>query len=387
MSLRVYIIAGEPSGDRLGGALMRALSRLASVEFAGVGGSEMVAAGLRPLFPISDLSVMGVAEVLPRLPRLLRRMGQTARDVASTRPDVLVTIDSPDFTLRVARRVRRALPDLPVVHYVAPSVWAWRPGRARRMAGHVDHVLALLPFEPPLMTEAGMSCDFVGHPAAAQPRPSVEAVANWRAAHGIDRALLLAPGSRPGVVRRMLPVQIETITRLRSTYPRLAVICPVAEPVAADVTEALASLAGPVHSILPGTPEAERQVAMAAADAALCTSGTITLETAALGVPTVVGYRINPLTAVIARRLVRVDSVTLVNLVTHGKAVPEFLQENCRPQTLEAALRPLIADPAAGDAQRAAFDETMAVLGRDGTHPAERAARSMMAFLERRARE
>ena len=382
---RIYIIAGEPSGDRLGGGLMRALARLTPVAFTGIGGREMIEAGLRPLFPMDELSVMGLAEVLPRLPRLLRRIRQTARDIAGTRPDALVSIDSPDFTLRVAQLARRALPELPIIHYVAPSVWAWRPWRAARMARHVDHVLALLPFEPPYMTAAGMSCDFVGHPAAAQPRPGAAEVAAFRAGRGIERALLLAPGSRAGIVRRMLPVQIETVARLRAGGPGLTVICPVAGIVAAEVMQAVSSLPPPVHAIPPDAPDPERRLAMAAANAALCTSGTITLETAALGVPTVVAYRASPLTAAVARRLIRVDTVTLVNLVSGRKVVPEFLQEDCTPQALAAALGPLLAERSARDAQRAAFDEAMAALGRDGPHPDETAARSVLQFLERRA--
>ena len=385
MRRRFYIVAGEPSGDRLGGGLMRALAAHGPAEFSGIGGRDMMAAGLRPLFPMAELSVMGVAEVLPRLPALLRRIRQTARDVAARRPDALISIDSPDFTLRVARLARRALPDLPVIHYVAPSVWAWRPRRAARMARHVDHVLALLPFEPPWMEAAGMSCDFVGHPAAAQPRPETDEVAAYRAAHGLRRTLLLAPGSRAGVVRRMLPVYLETIARLRASDPELAVLCPVAETVRAEVDAALSTIAPPVHAIRPDAPDPERRVAMAAADAALCTSGTITLETAALGVPTVVAYRASGLTAALVRRLIRVDTVTLVNLVVGRKVVPEYLQEDCTPDRLAAALRPLLPDAGAGAVQRAAFDEAMSALGRGGPHPDERAARSVLAFLDRRS--
>ena len=328
---RFYIIAGEASGDRLGGGLMRALRAQGPADFAGIGGRDMMAAGLDPLFDMDELSVMGLTEVLPRLPALLRRIRQTARDVAMRRPDALISIDSPDFSLRVARRARRHLPDLPVIHYVAPSVWAWRPGRAARMARHVDHVLALLPFEPPHMHAAGMSCDFVGHPAAARPRPPDAEIAAFRQAHGLAGrpVLLLAPGSRRGVIRRMMPIYLDTLARLRAEDPALAIVCPVAEAVAREVGAALATLPPPVHAVPPDAPEADRRLALAAADAALCTSGTVTLEVAAAGVPTVVAYRASPLTAAIVRRLARVDTVTLVNLVIGRKAVPEFLQESC----------------------------------------------------------
>ena len=390
MTRRFYIIAGEPSGDRLGGGLMRALGGLAPVAFSGIGGRDMTTSGLRPLFDMGELSVMGLTEVLPRLPALVRRIRQTAADVVATRPEALISIDSPDFTLRVARLARRALPHLPVIHYVAPSVWAWRPGRAAKMARHVDHVLALLPFEPPWMEAAGMSCDFVGHPAAARPRPDAREIAAFRDAHGFGhgsgRALLLAPGSRQGVVRRMLPVYLETIRRLRQDDPTLAVICPVAETVQGVVAAALSSLAAPVHAIAPDAPEAERRLAMAAADAALATSGTITLETAALGVPMVAAYRASWVTAAMVRRLARIDTANLVNLVVGRTVVPEFLQEHCTAGALNAALRPLLADPAAGATQRAAFDEAMTALGRGGPPPDERAARSVLSFLDRRSR-
>ena len=382
--MRAYLIAGEASGDRLGGGLMRALSGMVQVDFAGIGGREMMAAGLDPLFPMEDLSVMGVTEVLPRLPHLLARMRQTVRDIVARRPDVLISIDSPDFTLRVAQKAGRELPDLAVVHYVAPSVWAWRPGRAVKMARHVDHVLALLPFEPAYMEAAGMSCDFVGHPAAARPWPGATEIAAYRQAHGLERALLLAPGSRAGVVQRMLPVQIETARRLGAKGQALSIICPVASAVQAEVMETLRSLAMPVHALSPDASEAERRLAMASAHAALCTSGTIALEVASLGVPMVVGYRTSRLTAALVRRLVRVDTATLVNLVTGRKLVPEFLQEQYRPDLLAEALGPLLIDKAAGDVQRAGFDDAMQLLGRFGPPPDERAARSVLDFLARR---
>jgi lipid-A-disaccharide synthase len=233
----LFLIAGEPSGDQLGAALIAGLRQLCgeSLRIEGVGGPAMQAEGLQSRFPMDELSVMGIAEVLPRAFHLLRRIRETADAVVHARPDALVTIDSPDFTLRVARRARAALPDLRVIHYVAPSVWAWRPGRAAKMARVVDHVLALLPFEPPYMQAAGMTCDFVGHPAAAVPQASAEEVAGFRAGLGLDpdqRLLCVLPGSRQGEVTRLAPVFAEVIRRLRAEDPRLAVIVPAAANVA-----------------------------------------------------------------------------------------------------------------------------------------------------------
>lgn len=383
--LKLYIIAGEPSGDRLGGAMMRALRQMRDVDFRGVGGMEMTAAGLTSRFDMSELTVMGISEVLPKLPGLLRRIRETAEDVIATCPDALITIDSPDFTLRVAKRAKASVPDLKVIHYVAPSVWAWRPGRAAKMARHVDHVLALLPFEPPYMQAAGMTCDFVGHPVAAEPHPDVDEIASWRAAQGLapgQPTLLLAPGSRRGEVRRLGGDFVATVQRLRTDLPDLAVICPVAETVVSEVQELLAPIAPPVLIVQPGDP-AQKRLAFAAADVALCASGTVTLELAAAGTPMVAAYRTTWLTSQIVRRVIRVDTANLVNLVSGEKVVPEFLQEYCTVDALHSACMPLLQrDNHSGAAQRAVFEQVMTTLGRGGPSPAERAARSTLGALK-----
>jgi len=381
---RLYMIAGEPSGDRLGGALLSALRDRTALTVHGVGGRDMAAAGLTSLFDMADLTVMGLSEVLPRLPTILKRIRQTADDVIARRPDALITVDSPDFTLRVAKRARATLPGLKVIHYVAPSVWAWRPGRAAKMARHVDHVLALLPFEPPFMEAAGMSCDFVGHPVAGRAPPGPEAAAAFRAARGIapgQKALLMAPGSRKGEVRRLMADFLAAVAALRRDLPDLAVIVPLAETVEAEVRAALATLAAPVHPVAPDAAPAEKAAAMAAADAALCASGTITLEMAAAGTPMVAAYKASWLTAAIVRRVALVNSANLINLISGQVAVPELLQEFCTPAALMDALWPLLTDPAAAKAQRATFAEVMAILGRGGPAPEMRAAESVLAVL------
>jgi lipid-A-disaccharide synthase len=377
---RFYIIAGEPSGDRLGGALMSAFS---GTDFDGVGGQDMTAAGLGSLFPMADLTVMGLSEVLPRLPLILRRIRETAEDVIEKRPDALITIDSPDFTLRVARKVKATLPDLKVIHYVAPSVWAWRPGRAAKMARHVDHVLCLLPFEPPYMHAAGMSAEFVGHPVAAIEQPTHHAITAWRSAMGIDGpALLLAPGSRRGEVRRLIQVFADTVDRLRATsVPDLKVICPLAETVAADVRAELKDRVPDAVFLAPDTGFSDKRLAFGAADAALCASGTITLEIAAAGTPMVAAYRTTWLTAQIVRRVVKVNTANLINLISGRNVVPEFLQEFCTVDAMSEALSSILNARAKADAQREAFAEVMAKMGRGGLPPEERAAASIKAFL------
>ncbi|MDT8345526.1 MAG: lipid-A-disaccharide synthase, partial [Thermohalobaculum sp.] len=382
----IYLVAGEPSGDRLGAALMRALrAERPGIRFAGLGGREMQAAGLAPLFDIAELSVMGLAEVLPRLPAILRRLRQVTADVLATRPDALLTIDSPGFSLRVARRVRAAAPAIPTIHYVAPSVWAWRPGRAAAMARYVDHVLALLPFEPPYMQAAGMTCDFVGHPIAERPAVTGPECAAFRARHAIAPdapVLLLAPGSRRGEVARLLPVFAETAHRLLAHHPGLRFVVPVAETVVAEVTAGFAALA-PVF-VVPELGEAEKRLAFAAADAGLVASGTVTLEMAAGGTPHVAAYRAAPLTAMIVRRLLRVETANLVNLASGSRAVPEFYQEAATADALVPAVSRLLGDTPERAAQIAAAEAALTALGRGGEAPSLRAARSVLRVLDAR---
>jgi lipid-A-disaccharide synthase len=380
--LRLFLLAGEASGDRLGAALMAGLKHLAGeggVVFAGVGGEGMAAQGLGSLFPMQDLSVMGLAEVLPRAPLLLRRVRETAGAVCGFAPDALVTIDVPDFSLRVAQRVRAARPDLRMVHYVAPSVWAWRPGRAARMARVIDHVLALLPFEPPYMTDAGMTCDFVGHPVVAEPVSGPADALAFRARHGIaatDPLLLLLPGSRRGEIDRLSPVFVACARRLLGRRPGLRLACVPAPGLADDLRQHLAGL-----PVVFADGETGRRGAFAAADVALAASGTVSLELAAAGTPHVVAYAANPVTAFLARRMVRVKSPTLVNLLTDSWAVPDFLFGDCTPDRIVPAVQALLDDPQARRDQKAAFGRAMDLLGRGGEAPGLRAARSVLSVI------
>ncbi len=394
MAVRLFLVAGEPSGDRLGGALITGLRQLCGdgLVVEGVGGPAMAAEGLASRFPIEELSVMGLAEVLPRLPALLRRIRETGDAVAAASPDALVTIDSPDFALRVARRARRLRPGLRVIHYVAPSVWAWRPGRAAKMARSVDHVLALLPFEPPYMQAAGMTCDFVGHPVVAERQATPAEAAALRAEFGVapeGRLLVVLPGSRHGEVTRLAPVFAEVVRRLRASDPGLAVLLPAAAPVA----EALVALMPPDVDGWPklvdprglSVEEAEqrKRAAFAAADAALAASGTVSLELAAAGTPMVIAYTANALTGWIVMRSALIDTATLVNLVTDTRIVPEFFLKDCTADRITPAVAHLLADPAAAAAQRAAGERAMELLGRGGEPPGLRAARSVLAALRR----
>jgi lipid-A-disaccharide synthase len=372
--VKLFLIAGEPSGDRLGAALMAGLQSLAPVRFAGVGGPLMQGRGLTSLFPMEELSVMGIAEVLPKYRHLKRRIRQTAEAVLASGAACLVTIDSPDFCLRVAKLVKAANPAFRTIHYVAPSVWAWRPGRAQKMARVIDHVLALLPFEPPYMTAAGMTCDFVGHPVVAEP---LATGAERAALAGPGPLLLALPGSRRGEVTRLAPVFGQVVARLKARHPGLRVALPTVRGVAGLVRDLTAD-----WPVVPQVIEdlALKRGAFAAADVALAASGTVSLELAANGCPMVIAYDMHPLTLWLMRRAALIDTVTLVNLVSDTRVVPEFIGSDCRPEKITPALEDVLADPAA---QKAAMALTMERLGRGGEPPGLRAARSVQAFLHR----
>ncbi|PWE29198.1 lipid-A-disaccharide synthase [Pararhodobacter marinus] len=380
--MKIFVIAGEPSGDALGGALMAGLRTLApDIRFTGIGGTQMQAQGLSSLFPMDELSVMGLAEILPKYFHLKRRIRETAEAIAAEAPDAVITIDSPDFCLRVLALARTKAPRLKTIHYVAPSVWAWRPGRAAKMARHVDHVLALLPFEPPYMRAAGMSCDFVGHPIAAEPVASMDEARAFRAAHGIAAEaplLLMLPGSRKGEIERLGPVFADTLARL--DVPGLRVVIPTV-PARAGQVRALAQdwPGAPVILDAASTAPDIKRAAFRAADAALAASGTVSLELAAAATPMVIAYRMNALTSAIIARMLRIDTVTLVNLVSETRSVPEFLGPECRPDRIAPALQSLLADPAARAGQLEAMHLTMTRLGRDGPPPGLRAAQSVLA--------
>ncbi|WP_170769707.1 lipid-A-disaccharide synthase [Ruegeria lacuscaerulensis] len=384
--MRVFVVAGEPSGDRLGGALMEGLRSLQpDVQFDGVGGPLMQAQGLNSRFPMSELSVMGLVEVLPKFFHLKRRIAETAQAVLDMQPDVLITIDSPDFSLRVAKLVK-AQSNIRTVHYVAPSVWAWRPGRADKMAKVIDHVLALLPFEPPYMERAGMECDFVGHPVASEPIATEDDIAAFRNAYDLGNApiLLTLPGSRRGEVDRLAPVFGQALDLYLRDHLDTRIVVPAVAHMVETVQAHLENWPGnPVvvdpRNLPADEATAQKRAAFAAADLALAASGTVSLELAAQATPMVIAYRLSWLTQKMAERMVKLDTVTLVNLVSETRTVPECLLDDCQPNKIAEALGQVAATP---DLQQQAMAETMQRLGRGGEAPGVRAAR---AVLERMA--
>lgn len=375
MGLRVFVVAGEPSGDRLGGALMSGLKHEApEVAFDGIGGPLMQSQGLASLFPMEELSLMGIAEILPKYRHLKRRIRETAEAVIAAKPDVLITIDSPDFSLRVARLVKAAS-DIRTVHYVAPTVWAWRPGRAAKMAQIIDHVLALFPFEPPYMEAEGMLCDFVGHPVATtQP-----ATPDEMAALGLDGPVMaVLPGSRRSEIERLSHSFVAAMNE--ANLPHRVVI-----PTLPHLADRVGALFEDVDPILVGhdidDPDAaarQRFVAMSQADVALAASGTVSLELAAARTPMVIAYDMSWLSRQIIGRMLRTDTVTLVNLVSETRVVPEFIGAACLPDAIATGLVDVTAHP---QAQMHALETTMQRLGQGGEDPGLRAACAVLRAL------
>lgn len=386
--LRVALVVGEHSGDQLGFKLMRALkARLGAdgVRFSGTAGKAMEREGMSSLVPLSEIAVMGILPVLRRLPALLRRIRETAEAIIAARPDVLVIIDSPDFTHRVARRVRRVLPDLPVVDYVSPSVWAWRPGRARAMTRYVDHVLALLPFEPEAHRRlGGPACTYVGHPLIERLAELRASPAERQAAAKEPAVLLVLPGSRRSEIRRLLAPFGETVGLVRAAGFGGRVVIPAVAHLKSEIRAGVAGWAQPPEIV---TGEAAKLVAFRTARAALAASGTVTLELALAGVPMVVAYRVSKLEEQL-KFLIKVPSIVLPNLILGENAIPELLQQASTPRALAGALAPLLGDTPERRAQIAALARLDGLMTLpEGDTPSDRAARIVLETMATRRRD
>ena len=376
---RITLVACEPSGDALGASLIRALRTRSAgpLRFFGVGGERMAAEGFDSLFPMQDLSVMGFAEVLPRLPTVLRRQRQLARAIQDERPDIVVTIDSSSFNKGLARRLIRVGMHAPRLHYVAPMVWAWRPGRVHEMARRFHHLMTLFPFEPALFEAAGLSATCVGHPAVeAAPGDG----AGFRRRNGIPEAaplLCLLPGSRAAEVRALLPRFYETAVLLKQHLPSLALALPTVASTAAEVRSA--TNAWDIQVVIASGEEQKRD-AFAASNAALAASGTVVLELALASVPMVVGYRPNPISGWLAARLIQLPYVGLINILLGRLVVPELLRGECRPDALAATVLPLLTDAGVRERQLESFREVRALLEAGEMLPSERAADIVLAL-------
>ncbi len=386
----LFIIAGEPSGDALGAALIAALRERTGGRLciAGIGGELMAAEGLDSLVPLADLAVAGIAEVLPRAPLILRRVRQTVAAIRALRPDAVVTIDSSGFSWRVAHGLRRKGETLPLIHYVAPMVWAWRAGRAKRMARWYDHLLTLLPFEPPYFERVGLAASYVGHPVVDSGADRGDA-ARFRAAHAIaadELVIAVLPGSRGGEVRRLLPVFGAALSRLETTIGPFRVAVPTVATVADAVTAGVRDWPGrPI--VLRGP--IDKYDAFAASRAALAASGTVALELALAGVPMAVAYRLNKLTEALLGRILKVRQVNLINLLLGRVLVPEHLGRACAPEPLAASLAVLIGDERVRSAHRQGYDQAVRLLRANGPSemplsPSREAADRILAILAAR---
>ncbi|MEI7789859.1 MAG: lipid-A-disaccharide synthase [Alphaproteobacteria bacterium] len=382
--INLMLVCGEPSGDALGAQLMAGLKTLAPgrISFTGVGGLAMAREGLESLYPLDTTAVMGLREVVPAIPAILRRVKQAVEFAVTTKPDAVVVIDSPDFTHRVARGIKKRTPSIPTVDYVAPQVWASRAYRAKAMASYFDLVLALFPFEVPFFEKFGLKAAFVGHPVIER-AAKVSGGDALRARLGIapDAPLLaLLPGSRTSEIRFILPVFHGAVSLLAGLIPGLVTVLPTVPHVADKVRAATADWPTPLH-ILEG--EADKYAAFDAANVALAASGTVTAELALAHTPMVVGYRVGGLTYFLSRFLMTVKYITLINILLDREAVPEFLQGRATPENLAPAVAKLFGDDSARGAQIEAMKDFGRLLGEGDEPPSLRAARVLLDFVEK----
>jgi lipid-A-disaccharide synthase len=384
--LSIYLVAAEQSGDALGAALIGALRARydGPLELAGAGGEAMSAAGVTSPFAIEDLSIVGFNAIPKRLPIILRRIRETADAIINKHPDALVIIDSPDFTHRVARRVRRHAPAIPIIDYVSPSVWAWRPGRAPAMRAYVDHVLAILPFEPAALAKlGGPPCSYVGHPLIERLgdlRPNANEALRRRTDPPL---LLLLPGSRQTEIRRLIGIFGETIARVAKTAGPIDLVLPTLPHLMPAIREAGANWAVQPRIVVDA---AEKWAAFRNARAALAASGTVTLELALAGIPIVAAYRVSRMEEMIFRLLrsrTTLSSAILANLVLGENVIPEFLQGNCRPDRLADALAPLLSDTPQRQSQVAAFAKLDRIMDVGGEPPSAKAAAIVLDLAQR----
>ncbi len=385
--LSIFIIAAEESGDILGASLARALMTRhgGGLRLAGVGGLAMASTGIASPFPIDDLSIIGITAIPRRLPRIFRHIREAADAVVAARPNALVIIDSPDFTHRIARRVRRAAPSIPILDYVSPSVWAWRPWRARAMRSYIDHVLAILPFEPAVHVRlGGPPCSYVGHPLVeriAELRPDAEDVQRRKADPPV---VLVLPGSRSSEVRRLLAIFGGAIEQVARHAGALELVLPTVPHVLDLVREGTASWAVRPRIVVDQT---EKLAAFRVARAALAASGTVTLELALAGVPTVAAYRVPRVEEMIMRMHAKVQTVILTNLVIGANIVPEFLQSDCKPERLAEALLQLLPDTPQRRRQIDAFGRLDSIMEIGTAAPSAKAADIVLDVARRGRRD
>lgn len=374
----IFLISGEASGDKLGADLMSSLkSQRDGLEFSGVGGELMAEQGLKSLFPMSDLSVMGIAEVVPRLKTILSRIKQTIKAIDTLKPDVVISIDAPDFSFRVMKAVfkmRKNQKNPILIHYVAPSVWAWRPARARKISKFLDHLLCLLPIEPPYFEKYGLDATFIGHPIVHKNN----LVEGFREKYSIaqsDKLLCVLPGSRYGEIKKLSPVFAAVIRKLLLKNPDFKIVIPTFPHFVEELKKYFSGL--PVFYL---TDEGDKKAVFYNADAAIAASGTVGMELAKAGCPHIIAYKINPLTSMLVKKMVKVSYAHLVNILLNKEAVPEFLQEKCTVEFIEPEVSRLLEDQTSS--QQADFMKVMDMLGaKEKKTPGDKAAEVVLSYL------
>ena len=382
--LKIAIIAGEPSGDQLGGGLMRALKQETTVDFVGVGGRAMAAEGLQSWFPMAELSLAGLVEIIGHIPNIRRRLKETEAQIIANKPDIIITIDAPGFCFRLAKalaeRKRHGELSAKLVHYVAPTVWAWKPGRAKHVAQFLDHLLLLFPFEAPYFKPHGLTTSFVGHPV-------IEAAKKGDTARFFDRhpelvgkkIALILPGSRRSEVEKLFALMRCSWDALPTEVTaNWRVVIPTVETVA-DLVRAEADYWAVPNLVVDTTGKWD---AFHAADVALAASGTVALELAAAGVATLITYRVNSLTATIVRRLIKIDYASLINIQSSAMVQPEFLQENATVEAIAPALEQLLTDQVGRDAQLTKAKAALEAFRGPGPTADQAAARAVLAQVE-----
>lgn len=384
----IWLIAGEPSGDLIGARLIEALGQQPDIRFrvAGIGGEAMENAGLQSRFPISEIAVMGLIEIIPRIPQIKRRMRETIAQIKRDKPALVVSIDAPGFCYGVWKGLRGT--GIPLVHYVAPTVWAWRPGRAKKFARELDHLMALLPFEPPFFEKEGLDCTFVGHPVLEGGADKGNGV-RFREQHGIavdDKAICVLPGSRSGELKRLAEVFRQSADLIAETHPDAVFVFPTVSYLSERVT-ALAS-DWPGRTVVVSSIS-EKFDAMQACDVAMAASGTVSLELAMARVPHIVAYRMNAVTVRIVKLLhgVNLKFVNLVNILLDREVIPEFIQERCRSDLIAGYIRNLLDDPEIREDQLKSIDNALGMLRPQSGLPSAAAARVVASVLARQHRE
>ncbi|MDR1667180.1 MAG: lipid-A-disaccharide synthase [Bacteroidales bacterium] len=381
----VYFVVGEPSGDILASRLMNALKKKSpGIRFAGIGGEAMKEAGFESLFPLSELSVMGFWEVAPRLPLILKRMNETADDIAAKRPEALITVDSWGFVGKLLEKLKKRRLHPVKIHYVAPQVWAWKKGRAAKVAQMTDHLMTLLPYEPPYFEKHGLKCTFVGHPVIENTAHIHVSPAEFKAKYGIPEAAVLLtvlPGSRHSEVSRLAPVFCKVVRQLYVHFPGLYLLIPTIDAMAEEIAAAFGKTGIP-HLLIRG--QQERYKAFKVSDFAMAASGTVSLELTACGTPHVIAYKFNRLTNMMIRRLATTRFANLINILADKLVIPEFVLANCNEKQLTPAVLEWMKHPDKAKTIAGEAFQYLQLLKPADVMPSEKAASVVLALTENR---